>query len=150
MANSRCQNLRSSVGALRRFLTQADICALEKIFVERGRFYRQSFWTKVVLMITERGLERDSVHVLDGGELHLSLDVFKRPSLTTTSSSPQWLHKHGNGKIDELERHIESLIWETVKERERECVGLDDYEKSSLKRDRSRLHRYVYRDETVK
>jgi len=31
--------------------------------------------------------------------------------------------KHGNGKIDELERHIESLIWETVKERERECVG---------------------------
>ncbi|CAH8254615.1 unnamed protein product [Arabidopsis lyrata] len=49
--------------------------------------------------------------------------------------------KHGNGKIDELERHIESLIWETVKERERECVGLDDYEKSSLKRDRSRLHR---------
>ncbi|EFH70215.1 predicted protein [Arabidopsis lyrata subsp. lyrata] len=37
--------------------------------------------------------------------------------------------KHGNGKIDELERHIESLIWETVKERERECVGLDDYEK---------------------
>ncbi|EFH44806.1 hypothetical protein ARALYDRAFT_915951 [Arabidopsis lyrata subsp. lyrata] len=72
---------------------------------------------------------RDSVHVLDGGELHLSLDVFKRPSLTTTSSSPQWLHKHGNGKIDELERHIESLIWETVKERERECVGLDEYEK---------------------
>ncbi|KAG7585877.1 hypothetical protein ISN45_Aa02g012280 [Arabidopsis thaliana x Arabidopsis arenosa] len=37
--------------------------------------------------------------------------------------------KHGNGKIDEVERHIESLIWETVKERERECVGLDDYEK---------------------
>ncbi|EFH51016.1 predicted protein, partial [Arabidopsis lyrata subsp. lyrata] len=37
--------------------------------------------------------------------------------------------KHGNGKIDELERHIESLIWETVKEREKECVGLDDYEK---------------------
>nr|UAK14962.1 cytochrome P450 714A38 [Iberis amara] len=29
--------------------------------------------------------------------------------------------KHGNGKIDELERHVESLIWETVKERQ--CLG---------------------------
>ncbi|KFK27760.1 hypothetical protein AALP_AA8G425600 [Arabis alpina] len=31
--------------------------------------------------------------------------------------------KLANGKIDELEKHVESLIWETVKEREKECEG---------------------------
>ncbi|VVB17256.1 unnamed protein product [Arabis nemorensis] len=38
--------------------------------------------------------------------------------------------KLGNGKIDELEKHVESLIWETVKEREKESV--EDHKKDLM------------------
>lgn len=40
------------------------------------------------------------------------------------------IKKYGSGNIEELEKYIEFLIWEIVKEREKECVG--DYKKDLM------------------